>query len=42
VGPVPALLILYSTAMSEERVEGDCPGKGVGSYMKYGFSSELF
>ncbi len=39
---MPALLILCSTAMSGERVEGDCPGKGVGYYMKNGFSSELF
>ncbi len=39
---MPALLILYSTAISGGRVNGDCPEKGVGYYMKNGFSSELF
>jgi hypothetical protein len=39
---VPALLILYSTAIIWEDVGGGCPLKGVGYYMKNCFVSELF
>jgi hypothetical protein len=38
-GLVSAPLICYNLG---ERVEGDCPEKGAGCYMKNGFGSELF
>jgi hypothetical protein len=38
-GPVSAPLICYNPG---ERVEGVCPEKVVGYYMKNGFGSELF
>jgi hypothetical protein len=37
--PVPAPLICFNPG---ERVQGDCPEKGAGYYMKNGFGSELF
>jgi hypothetical protein len=39
---VPALLILYSTAIIWVEGGGGCPAKGVADYMKNGFGSDLF
>jgi hypothetical protein len=39
---VPALLVLYRTAIIWEAGGVGCPVKGEGNYMKNGLSSELF